>query len=530
MTVKQRNKLLAEMTDEVGALVLRNNYAQNVALANAVAQAPSLLHAHQRFMRRLERDGHARPGAGVPARPTGRSASGSTAGTGPDPARAGRPARLHQDHGGRRADRAPSCPTTRTCSGCCTPTSRRRCASGSPSTIDGHALRREIITTVLVNDTVNTGGSTFLHRLREETGRLDRGDRAGADRGPRDLRARRGLGRGRGAGQQGRGRRPDPDPAALAAARRARHALAAQQPAAAAAARRDHRASSRERRRRRSGPSCPSCCAARDLEWYQRILDELTARGRPGRAGRAGGRASPPPSRRWTSSRSRTARARTRWTSPRSTTTSPTGCGITQLMDRIIELPRADRWQSMARASIREDLYAAHAALTADVLSVGNGTLDAGAALQGVGGEERGDPRPGAHHAGGDPGRRRPSTWRTCRWRCGRCGRCCAATADARGAAAGPRKRLTAAAPLHARRHVGHGGPVRVTRTGPPYVCPLPGPAPLPAGGGTRSAVSRAPRARRRSLVEGCPVKGRLMPDSSNAVLARPPAVGPGGE
>lgn len=57
MTVKQRNKLLAEMTDEVGALVLRNNYAQNTALSNAVAQSPSLLHAHQRFMRRLERAG-----------------------------------------------------------------------------------------------------------------------------------------------------------------------------------------------------------------------------------------------------------------------------------------------------------------------------------------------------------------------------------------------------------------------------------------------------------------------------------------
>ncbi|WP_159025242.1 NAD-glutamate dehydrogenase domain-containing protein, partial [Streptomyces sp. MUSC 125] len=42
---------------------------------------------------------------------------------------------------------------------------------------------------------------------------------------------------------------------------------------------------------------------------------------------------------------------------------------ITQLMDRIIELPRTDRWQSMARASIREDLYSAHAALTADVLA-----------------------------------------------------------------------------------------------------------------------------------------------------------------
>ncbi|NEE07827.1 NAD-glutamate dehydrogenase, partial [Streptomyces sp. SID7499] len=55
--VKQRNKLLADMTDEVGKLVLRNNYAQNVALSNASAQAPSLLHAQQRFMRRLERDG-----------------------------------------------------------------------------------------------------------------------------------------------------------------------------------------------------------------------------------------------------------------------------------------------------------------------------------------------------------------------------------------------------------------------------------------------------------------------------------------
>jgi glutamate dehydrogenase len=47
---------------------------------------------------------------------------------------------------------------------------------------------------------------------------------------------------------------------------------------------------------------------------------------------------------------------------------------INQLLDRILELPRNDRWQSMARASIREDLFAAHAALTADVLSAGNGS------------------------------------------------------------------------------------------------------------------------------------------------------------
>ena len=57
LTEKQRNKLLAEMTDEVAALVLRDNYEQNLALANAIAHAPSLLHVHEDFMRRLEQAG-----------------------------------------------------------------------------------------------------------------------------------------------------------------------------------------------------------------------------------------------------------------------------------------------------------------------------------------------------------------------------------------------------------------------------------------------------------------------------------------
>ena len=55
---KQRNELLAEMTDEVGALVLRDNYEQNVALANAWPRPPACCTAQQRFMRRLEREGH----------------------------------------------------------------------------------------------------------------------------------------------------------------------------------------------------------------------------------------------------------------------------------------------------------------------------------------------------------------------------------------------------------------------------------------------------------------------------------------
>lgn len=39
--------------------------------------------------------------------------------------------------------------------------------------------------------------------------------------------------------------------------------------------------------------------------------------------------------------------------------------------ERIIDLPRDDRWATTARASLRDDLYAAHADLTARVLESG---------------------------------------------------------------------------------------------------------------------------------------------------------------
>ncbi len=46
----------------------------------------------------------------------------------------------------------------------------RRCGSGSRDQLGAHRLRREIITTSVINDMVDTGGSTFLFRLGEETG------------------------------------------------------------------------------------------------------------------------------------------------------------------------------------------------------------------------------------------------------------------------------------------------------------------------------------------------------------------------
>ncbi len=57
LTRKQRDELLASMTDEVAALVLADNYRQNVALDMALVQAPSLLHVHAAYMDALETRG-----------------------------------------------------------------------------------------------------------------------------------------------------------------------------------------------------------------------------------------------------------------------------------------------------------------------------------------------------------------------------------------------------------------------------------------------------------------------------------------
>ncbi|HET9187363.1 MAG TPA: NAD-glutamate dehydrogenase, partial [Acidothermaceae bacterium] len=54
----ERGPLLAGMTDEIAALVLRDNYAQNLALACSQAQAPATLHVHAAYIDLLEKQGH----------------------------------------------------------------------------------------------------------------------------------------------------------------------------------------------------------------------------------------------------------------------------------------------------------------------------------------------------------------------------------------------------------------------------------------------------------------------------------------
>ncbi|MGX1855255.1 NAD-glutamate dehydrogenase [Streptomyces sp. NPDC055299] len=369
MTVKQRNKLLAEMTDEVGALVLRNNYAQNTALALALAQSSSMLNAQQRFMRRLVRDGDlnraleflptdrqirerlnagrglTQPETAVLLAYTKITVAESLIQTGlPDDAYLQRllhayfPSALHE----RFAEQ-----------------------------VDGHALRREIVTTVLVNDTVNTGGTSFLHRMREETG-------ASLEEVVRAHTAARAIFR-------------------LAQVWDDVEALDNVVAAEVQTRIRLHSRRLVERGTRwllnnRPQPlelsetidffaervaevwgELPKLLQGTDQGWYQTILDELTAAGVPEPlAVQVSGFSSVFPALDIVAIADRTGKQ------PLDVAEVYYDLGerlrINQLLDRILELPRNDRWQSMARASIREDLFAAHAAVTADVLSEGNGS------------------------------------------------------------------------------------------------------------------------------------------------------------
>ncbi|MFC3909278.1 NAD-glutamate dehydrogenase [Legionella dresdenensis] len=57
MTLKQRNELLGEMTDEVAAIVLRDNFVQTRAISFTASQSLRLLDLHTRYINELERNG-----------------------------------------------------------------------------------------------------------------------------------------------------------------------------------------------------------------------------------------------------------------------------------------------------------------------------------------------------------------------------------------------------------------------------------------------------------------------------------------
>jgi len=168
LTGKQRNALLAEMTQDVAELVLRDNYEQNVLLGNARVQAPSMLTVHQRFIRALETRGDLDRAieflptdAEIDARHAAREGMSS-----PELAvlLAYAKITLTDDLLESSLEQEPWVSTVL----------RGYFPDALVEKFDGrldaHPLRRQIATTVVVNDMVNRGGISFAFRAGEETG------------------------------------------------------------------------------------------------------------------------------------------------------------------------------------------------------------------------------------------------------------------------------------------------------------------------------------------------------------------------
>jgi glutamate dehydrogenase len=169
MTEKQRNHLLAEMTDEVAALVLRDNYFQTQALSVAGRVGARLLEQQQRFIRFLERKG--RLNRAIEFLPTDeeftdRKARGVSL-TSPERAvlLAYSKMWLFDE---LLASTLPDDPWVATALERYFPSAlRSRYAAVMPR----HPLKREIVATHVLNSMVNRVGATFVHRLMEATGR-----------------------------------------------------------------------------------------------------------------------------------------------------------------------------------------------------------------------------------------------------------------------------------------------------------------------------------------------------------------------
>src|SRR3954449_8680927 len=163
-----RAKLLGEMADDVADAVLANNHAQNATLAVEVSSTRSLLDAHERFIRSLERSG--RLVRSVEALPDDRQLRDrrrdGQALTSPELSVLLAYAKLQAGdavlHSG-----LPDDPALEDLLVDYFPAPIRE---RFPDAVTGHPLRREIIATALTNRAVNIAGITGLFRLTEETG------------------------------------------------------------------------------------------------------------------------------------------------------------------------------------------------------------------------------------------------------------------------------------------------------------------------------------------------------------------------
>ncbi|MEO8754463.1 MAG: NAD-glutamate dehydrogenase, partial [Casimicrobiaceae bacterium] len=168
LTEKQRNVQLAAMTDEVAALVLRDNYFQTQVLSVTGRIAPQLLDAQARFMQFLEKGG--RLNRVIEFLPSDEEiAERRKQGRGlesPERAVLLAYSKIWLD-GELTSSSLPDDPWVATALLRYFPSAM---ASKFSAYMARHPLKREIIATHVLNSMINRVGSTFVHRLAETSG------------------------------------------------------------------------------------------------------------------------------------------------------------------------------------------------------------------------------------------------------------------------------------------------------------------------------------------------------------------------
>jgi glutamate dehydrogenase len=168
LTRKQRNRLLADMTDAVTERVLRGSYLQTQALSLARAQAPGMLDVHDRMMRALEQAG--RLDRELEALPEGDEVTerrATHAGlTQPELAVLLAYSKITLYAELLDSDLPEDAALTAELAGYFPAPLPKRYADR----LEKHRLRREVIATRVTNGIVDRAGITFVFRLQEDTG------------------------------------------------------------------------------------------------------------------------------------------------------------------------------------------------------------------------------------------------------------------------------------------------------------------------------------------------------------------------
>ena len=164
----QRGELLASMTDEVSRLVLTDNADQNDLMGIERSNAPALLNVHARQIRQLEaRRGLNRELEALPSeKDIGRRLETGTGLTSPELATL----MAHVKLALKEVVLAGDLPDQEVFAARLPQYFPEQLRTAFAGDIRTHQLRREIVTTMVVNDVVNVGGITFAYRVTEDAG------------------------------------------------------------------------------------------------------------------------------------------------------------------------------------------------------------------------------------------------------------------------------------------------------------------------------------------------------------------------